>query len=75
MASEIFFSFEFKWPERLLFGKRRTKQRDVQMLGEWLQLKLVSVQEQMITPDIFGFVGKPETAKKKPGATVYALNT
>ena len=50
------------------------KQRIVQLLGNPYQAKLVAVQEQTDYLNIWGFVGKPETAKKTRGDQYLFVN-
>ncbi|HUR12572.1 MAG TPA: DNA mismatch repair endonuclease MutL [Flavitalea sp.] len=50
------------------------KQRIVQILGNQYNAKLVHVQEQTDYLNIYGFVGKPETAKKTRGDQYLFVN-
>jgi DNA mismatch repair protein MutL len=50
------------------------KQRIVQILGNSYAAKLVPVQEQTDYMNIYGFVGKPETAKKTRGDQYFFVN-
>ena len=54
--------------------KGSLKQRIVQILGNTYNAKLVSVQENMDYLNIYGFVGKPETAKKTRGDQYFFVN-
>src|SRR5437868_8150437 len=63
----IFFSFVSNGQEVFHLEKGTLKQRIVQILGSTYNAKLVSVQEQTDYMDIYGFVGKPESAKKTRG--------
>ncbi len=54
--------------------KGTLKQRIVQILGNSYNAKLVSVQEQTDYMNIYGFVGKPETAKKTRGDQYFFVN-
>ncbi|HEX4875223.1 MAG TPA: DNA mismatch repair endonuclease MutL [Chitinophagaceae bacterium] len=50
------------------------KQRIVQLLGNNYNAKLVSVKEETDYLNIYGFVGKPETAKKTRGDQYFFVN-
>jgi DNA mismatch repair protein MutL len=50
------------------------KQRIVQILGAGYNSKLVTVQEQTDYMNIYGFVGKPDTAKKTRGDQYIIVN-
>ena len=50
------------------------KQRIVQLLGNNYNAKLVSVKEVTDYMNIYGFVGKPETAKKTRGDQYFFVN-
>jgi DNA mismatch repair protein MutL len=50
------------------------KQRIVQLLGNNYNAKLVSVKEDTDYMNIYGFVGKPETAKKTRGDQYFFVN-
>jgi DNA mismatch repair protein MutL len=50
------------------------KQRLIQILGNSYNAKLVSVQQQTDYLNIYGFVGKPETAKKTRGDQYFFVN-
>ncbi len=54
--------------------KGTLKQRIVQVLGNQYNAKLVTVQEQTDYLNIYGFVGKPETAKKTRGDQYFFVN-
>jgi DNA mismatch repair protein MutL len=41
------------------------KQRILQLLGTHYNAKVVAVKEEMDYLNIYGFVGKPETAKRR----------
>ena len=71
---EIFFSFVSNGQEVFHLEKGNLKQRVVQILGNNYNAKLVSVQEQTDYLNIFGFVGKPETAKKTRGDQYFFVN-
>lgn len=50
------------------------KQRIVQILGNNYNAKVVAVQEQTDYLNIYGFVGKPDTAKKTRGDQYFFVN-
>ncbi len=50
------------------------KQRIVQLLGNSYQSKLVTVKEDTDYMNIYGFVGKPDTAKKTRGDQYFFVN-
>ena len=70
----IFFSFISNGQEVFHLDKGTLKQRIVQILGNSYNAKLVSVQEQTDYMNIYGFVGKPETAKKTRGDQYFFVN-
>jgi DNA mismatch repair protein MutL len=71
---EIFFSLNSNGQEIFHLEKGSLKQRIVQVLGNAYNAKLVSVQEQTDYLNVFGFVGKPETAKKTRGDQYFFVN-
>jgi DNA mismatch repair protein MutL len=71
---EIFFSLTSNGQQVFHLEKGTLKQRIVQILGSSYGSKLVSVQEQTDYLNIFGFVGKPETAKKTRGDQYFFVN-
>lgn len=71
---EIFFSLTSNGQEVFHLEKGTLKQRIVHILGNTYNAKLVSVQEQTDYMNIFGFVGKPETAKKTRGDQYFFVN-
>ncbi len=70
----IFFSFISNGQEVFHLEKGTIKQRLVQLLGNNYNAKLVPVQEQTDYLNIYGFVGKPETAKKTRGDQYFFVN-
>jgi DNA mismatch repair protein MutL len=50
------------------------KQRIVQIMGSSYNAKLVSVKEETEYLNVYGFVGKPETAKKTRGDQFFFVN-
>ncbi len=71
---EIFFSLTSNGQEVFHLEKGTLKQRIVQILGNNYNAKLVTVQEQTDYLNIYGFVGKPETAKKTRGDQYFFVN-
>jgi len=70
----IFFSLTSNGQEVFHLEKGSLKQRIVQILGNSYNAKIVSVQEQTDYMNIYGFVGKPETAKKTRGDQYIFVN-
>lgn len=70
----IFFSFNSNGQEIFHLEKGTLKQRIIQILGNSYNAKLVSVQEETDYLNIYGFVGKPETAKKTRGDQYFFVN-
>jgi DNA mismatch repair protein MutL len=70
----IFFSLTSNGQEQMHLEKGSLKQRIVQIMGNAHAAKLVSVQENMDYLNIYGFVGKPETAKKTRGDQFFFVN-
>ena len=54
--------------------KGSLKQRIIQILGNNYSAKLVSVKEETDYMNIYGFVGKPETAKRTRGDQYFFVN-
>jgi DNA mismatch repair protein MutL len=50
------------------------KQRIIQLLGNQYNAKMVSVKEETDYLNVYGFVGKPETAKKTRGDQYFFVN-
>ncbi|MBK7884907.1 MAG: DNA mismatch repair endonuclease MutL [Chitinophagaceae bacterium] len=71
---EIFFSFTSNGQEVFHLEKGTLKQRIIQILGNSYNARLVPVQEQTDYMNIYGFVGKPETAKKTRGDQYFFVN-
>ena len=71
---EIFFSLSSNGQQVFHLEKGTLKQRIVQILGNNYNAKLVSVQEHTDYMNIYGFVGKPETAKKTRGDQYFFVN-
>jgi DNA mismatch repair protein MutL len=71
---EVFFSLNSNGQETFHLERGTLKQRIVQILGNTYSAKLVSVQEKSDYMNIYGFVGKPETAKKTRGDQYFFVN-
>jgi DNA mismatch repair protein MutL len=71
---DIFFSLTSNGQQVFHLERGGLKQRIVQILGSNYNAKLVSVQEQTDYMNIYGFVGKPETAKKTRGDQYFFVN-
>ena len=70
----VHFSLNSNGQDLMHLEKGSLKQRIVQILGNTHNAKLVSVQENMDYLNIYGFVGKPETAKKTRGDQYFFVN-
>jgi DNA mismatch repair protein MutL len=70
----VLFSLTSNGQELMHLEKGSLKQRIVQILGSSHTSKLVSVQENTDYLNIYGFVGKPETAKKTRGDQYLFVN-
>ena len=70
----VFFSLSSNGQELMHLEKGSLKQRVVQVLGNTHNAKLVSVQENTDYLNIYGFVGKPETARKTRGDQYFFVN-
>jgi len=72
---QVFFSLTGNNNQEVFHLERGTlKQRIVQVLGSQYNARLVTVQEQTDYLNIYGFVGKPETAKKTRGDQYFFVN-
>ncbi|MGC4100258.1 DNA mismatch repair endonuclease MutL [Ferruginibacter sp.] len=71
---DIFFSLTSNGQQVFHLDKGTLKQRIVQILGNNYNAKLVSVHENTDYMNIYGFVGKPETAKKTRGDQYFFVN-
>lgn len=71
---EIFFSLTNNGQQVFHLEKGSLKQRIVQVLGSSYSSKLVAVHEQTDYLNIYGFVGKPETAKRTRGDQYFFVN-
>jgi DNA mismatch repair protein MutL len=70
----LFFSLTSNGQEVFHLEKGSLKQRIIQILGNNYSAKLVSVKEETDYMNIYGFVGKPETAKKTRGDQYFFVN-
>jgi DNA mismatch repair protein MutL len=70
----IFFSLSGNGQEIFHLEKGTLKQRIVQIFGSQYNAKLVTVQEKTDYLNIYGFAGKPETAKKTRGDQYFFVN-
>ncbi|UAY51908.1 DNA mismatch repair endonuclease MutL [Ferruginibacter albus] len=71
---DLFFSLTSNGQQLFHLDKGTLKQRIIQLLGNTYSSKLVSVQENTDYMNIYGFVGKPETAKKTRGDQYFFVN-
>lgn len=71
---EIVFSLVSNGQQLFYLEKGTLKQRIVQVLGAQYNAKLVTVQEKTDYLNIYGFTGKPETAKKTRGDQYFFVN-
>jgi len=70
----LFFSLTSNGQEVFHLEKGSLKQRIIQILGNNYNVKLVSVKEETDYVNIYGFVGKPEIAKKTRGDQYFFVN-
>lgn len=70
----IFFSLTGGGQEIFHLEKGSLKQRIVQVMGQHYNARLVTVQETTDYLNIYGFVGKPDTAKKTRGDQYFFVN-
>lgn len=71
---DVFFSLSSNGQQVFHLERGSLKQRIVQLLGSNYNAKLVQIQEQSDYMNIYGFVGKPETAKKTRGDQYFFVN-
>ncbi len=71
---EIFFSLFSNGQEVFHLDPGTLKQRIIQLLGKHYQSRLVSVNEETDYMNIYGFAGKPETAKRTRGDQYFFVN-
>ena len=72
---QIFFSLTSNGQEIFHLEAGSLKQRITQLLGNSYNAKMVSVKEETDYMNIYGFVGKPETAKKTRGDQYFFVNS
>lgn len=72
---QIFFSLTSNGQQLFHLEGGSLKQRIVQLLGSNYQSKLVAVKEETDYLNIYGFVGKPETAKRTRGDQYFFVNS
>jgi DNA mismatch repair protein MutL len=70
----IFFSLTSNGQQIFHLDAGTLKQRIIQILGNHYNAKVVSVKEETDYLNIYGFVGKPETAKKTRGDQYFFVN-
>jgi DNA mismatch repair protein MutL len=70
----IFFSLTSNGQQIFHLEGGSLKQRIVQLLGAHYNAKVVAVKEETDYLNIYGFVGKPETAKKTRGEQYFFVN-
>lgn len=70
----IFFSFTSNGQQLFHLEGGSLKQRILQLLGSHYNTKLVTVKEETDYLNIYGFVGKPDTAKKTRGDQYFFVN-
>jgi len=71
---QIFFSLTANNQQIFHLEAGNLKQRILQLLGNTYSTKLVSVKEETDYMNIYGFVGKPDTAKKTRGDQYFFVN-
>jgi len=72
---QIFFSLTSNGQQVFYLESGNLKQRIIQILGNQYNAKMVSVHEETDYMNIYGFVGKPETAKKTRGDQYFFVNS
>jgi DNA mismatch repair protein MutL len=72
---QIFFSLTSNGQQVFHLEAGSLKQRIAQLLGSSYNAKMVSVREETDYMNIYGFVGKPETAKKTRGDQYFFVNS
>src|SRR6188472_1103706 len=71
---EIFFSLTSNGQQIFHLEAGSLKQRILQLMGNHYNAKLVTVKEETDYLNIYGFVGKPDTAKKTRGDQYFFVN-
>jgi DNA mismatch repair protein MutL len=72
---QVFFSLTNNGQQVFHLEAGNLKQRIIQILGNNYNAKMVSVNEETDYMNIYGFVGKPETAKKTRGDQYFFVNS
>lgn len=72
---DVLFSLTSNGQEIFHLERGTLKQRIVQVLGTQYNARLVTVQEKTDYLNIYGFAGKPETAKKTRGDQYFFVNS
>ena len=71
---QVFFSLTANNQQIFHLEAGNLKQRILQLLGNNYNTKLVTVKEETDYMNIYGFVGKPDTAKKTRGDQYFFVN-
>ncbi|HET9433642.1 MAG TPA: DNA mismatch repair endonuclease MutL [Chitinophagaceae bacterium] len=71
---QVFFSLTANNQQIFHLEAGNLKHRILQLLGNYYNTKLVTVKEDTDYMNIYGFVGKPETAKKTRGDQYFFVN-
>jgi DNA mismatch repair protein MutL len=71
---QVFFSLSSNGQQIFYLESGSLKQRILQIVGNNYNAKLVSVKEETDYLNIYGFIGKPETAKKTRGDQYFFVN-
>ncbi len=71
---QIIFSLTTNNQQLFYLEEGSLKQRIIQLLGNTYTTKLVTVKEETDYMNIYGFVGKPDTAKKTRGDQYFFVN-
>ena len=71
---QVFFSLTANNQQIFHLEAGNLKQRILQLLGNYYNTKLVAVKEDTDYMNIYGFVGKPDTAKKTRGDQYFFVN-
>jgi len=72
---QVFFSVTSNGQQVFHLEAGNLKQRIIQILGNNYNAKMVNVHEETDYLNIYGFVGKPETAKKTRGDQYFFVNS
>lgn len=71
---QLFFSFASNGQQIFYLEAGSLKQRILQLLGSHYNAKLVPIKEETDYLNIYGFAGKPDTAKKTRGDQYFFVN-